>query len=225
MATRLYLRSTTSIDIGQGNYGTAPKSIALPVGTNLLDNIPAVNDLSTTPGLSQASRVGGNTATTDHYDNSTARYISPALADSSIDANTWTLAIALKEAHVNANFQLCASLYVLQDDDTIRGFIYDSHDLLGVEPGTTELGQVISLTGSAVAGVVPTDRLALEIWHHEQASSATQYSTTHYFDGATDVTTSTTTDAASYIETPQDLAFTVVLPEIEAISGLLVSPV
>jgi len=89
---------------------------------------------------------------------------------------------------------------------SVVGFIYDSDTTLGVEWGTTEDGQVLSPTGSAVT-VLAGDVLVISFWRHAAQGMAVAYTQTLYFDGATDVTDATTTDAASYLETPQVLTF------------------
>lgn len=90
-----------------------------------------------------------------------------------------------------------------------RGFIFDSTITAGggVEFATTEDGQVMTATGAAVTGVQSTDQLFFELWARCAITMAGFYNVTYWFNGATDVTATTTADAASYIETPQDNLF------------------
>jgi len=203
MATRLYIRASAT---GLGGYSIAEKSTALPVGT-LVDDSALVRDLSTTKGAAQTSTGKSGLAQTAHQDIYADKWISPTLGVSQIDANTWTLALATGESNTNMNAFTVGSIYVLKSDDTVRGYVYDSDTALGVEYAATEDGQVFTVSGSAVTGVVSTDRLAWEFWVHAVQAMAATYTATLYFDGTTDVTDTTTTDAASYIETPQNNLF------------------
>lgn len=204
MATRLFLRNTTGNTAG---YAGTEKSTALPVG-DLDDAGNGARDLETTKGSSQTSVTNATLAQTAHQDQYLGKWISdPLTGISSIDANTWTLALAVSESNGNLNAFTVASIYVLKNDDTVRGYIYDSDSPLGAEFATSEDGQVYSLAGSAVASVVSTDRLVVEVWVHATQSMAQSGTITIFFDGTTDVVDSTTTDAASYLETPQDGLF------------------
>lgn len=199
--SKLYLRASTN---NVGSLVRTEKSTALPVGT-FDDSGNVARDLETTAGSSQVSISNASLAQTTHQDQYLGKFISDTLAVSSVDANTWTIALATSESNANANSFTVLSIYVLQSDDTVRGYIYDSDTPLGVEYGGSEDGQVYTISGSAVASVVSTDRLAVEIWVHAEQSSAMALTNTLFFDGATDVVDATTTDAASYISTPQDL--------------------
>jgi hypothetical protein len=209
VATRLYLRDTNA---NAGSHVVTEKSTALPVGTNNPLGTAAVKDLSTTKGSLQTSLNNSTFGQTTDQDGYWGKWLSPALAASSISANTWTIALAVSETNSLANAFLIASIYVLTAADTVRGFIYDSHTALGTEFGaggtvTTEDGIVVTVAGAAVAGVVSTDVIAFEAWTHAVQGMATSYNQILYYDGATDVTDTTTTDAASYIETPQSGLF------------------
>ena len=219
MATRLFLRNTTANTSG---YVGTEKSTALPVGT-FDDAGNGARDLEETKGSSQTSVTNTSLAQTADQDQYMGKWISdPLTGITQIDANTWTLALAVSENNAAANSFTVASVYVLTSGDTVRGFIYDSHTSLGVEYTGTEDGQVYSLTGSAVTGVVSTDRLVVEVWIHAAQSMTVGYINTIFFDGTTDVVDATTTDAASYLETPQNGLFasgTTVTPSVIARSA------
>jgi len=136
-----------------------------------------------------------------------SRFSSQALAAQTISANTWTLAAAVKESDANAESITIASIYVYRPSTSaVVGFVYDSDTALGVEYTTSEDGQVYSLSGSAVTAQ-NGDILVLEYWVHSTQLLALGYTNTLYFDGTTNVVDSTTTDAASYLKTPQVLTF------------------
>lgn len=219
MATRLFLRETTANVTG---FARTEQSSALPVGT-LDDSGGVARDLETTKGAAQTSQANTTRAQTADQDGYFGKFISDPLAVASISANTWTIGLAVQESNTNANAFLILSLYVLTAADTVRGFIYDSHTSLGVEWTTAEDGQVLTFAGSAVSGIVSTDRLCLEVWHHAAQGMAASYTVTIYFAGATDVTDTTTTNAASYIETPQDGLF-VATTQISVAASLTLTP-
>ena len=199
--SKFYLRAATN---NVGSHTRDELSTALPVGT-FDDSGNVARDLETTAGSSQVNTSNTSLAQTTHQDQYLGKFISDALVATAVDANTWTIALATSESNANANSFTVLSIYVLQSDDTVRGYVYDSDTPLGVEYATSEDGQVFTISGSAVASVASTDRLAVEIWVHAEQGSAMALTNTLFFDGATDVTDSTTTDAASFISTPQDL--------------------
>jgi hypothetical protein len=201
MATRLYLRFDTTF--GQP-YSSGEQSTALPVGT-ANNSGGATRNLSVYKGTFQANGSYSSLAQTAHQDGMITKYVSDTLTVPTIDANTWTIALATAESNANANFFTALSLYVLTSADTVRGFIYDSDVALGNEWGLTEDGQIYTISGSAVTGISSTDRLCLEVWYHAVQATATAFTINFYYNGTVDVTAGANTDAASYIETPQVL--------------------
>lgn len=204
MATRFYLRSTTA----SPTPTAGEKSTALPVGTADGNSGTGFEDLSlsVSKGAAQTS-VGRNTlAQTTDQDNYLARFSSPALAAQTFTAQTWTLAVAVDEGNTQANSFTICSVYVWRPStNSVVGFIYDSHTSLGIEWGSPEDGLVVTFAGAAVTAQA-ADILVLEFWRHAIQGMATQYIQTLYYNGATDVTDTTTTDAASYLETPDTIA-------------------
>lgn len=202
MATRLYLRQVaadTPPSVGE-------KSAALPVGDFKGNSeTPTLASLKTVKGVGQQGYQLGSSPQTAHQDNYLARFTSPALAAQDITAQTWTLAVAISEANANANSYTICSVYVWRPStQAVVGYIYDSDTPLGVEWGTTEDGQVLTFSGAAVT-TQADDVLVLEFWRHAVQAMSNAYVQTVWFDGTTDVTDATTSDAASYIETPQTL--------------------
>lgn len=203
--TKFYLRNLASNDAPSNGE----KSTALPVGTFKGNSGTGFEDrsLETTAGSSQTFDGLTSLAQTAHQDNYIYRFTSKALAAQTINANTWTLAVATSEGNAAANSFTIASIYVWRPStQAVVGFIYDSDTALGVEWGATEDGQVLSPSGSAVT-VQANDVLVLEFWRHAVQAMGNAYTQLLYYNGATDVTDTTTSDAASYLETPQTLTF------------------
>jgi len=203
--TRLYLRNVTA-----ANTPTAgEKSAALPAGTFKGNSGAGFEDLSllTTKGTAQVSKAITSLAQTAHQDLYIARFTSGPLAAQTIPAQTWTLAVATSESNTNANTFTIVSLYVWRPGtSSVVGYIYDSDTALGVEWATTEDGQVLTFSGSSIA-VQAGDVLVLEFWAHAVQGMAASYTNTLFFNGTTDVTDTTTADAASYLESPAILTF------------------
>lgn len=213
MATRLYLRAAlAATSPTAGNQSTTyPQASPVLFNANSGTGFEDLS-LSTTKGTAQTSKALNSQASTaagqDFY---VARFSSEALAAQTIAANTWTFAMAHSEANVNANnYHVFASLYVWRPSTTaVVGYVYDGGNVIGgsVEMAATEDGRVGTQAMSAVTAAAG-DILVYECWFSSLAQAmATAYAQTLYFDGTTDVVDTTTTDAASYIETPQNLTF------------------
>lgn len=206
-ATRYYFRNTTA------NVGTLSRltgSVAIPAsGETEPDSSDTVRDLSLTAGTA-TGRYGppgaGQTAAQDVFLN---RYVSPVLvANAFAFATQWTCAWAVSvgtTAGITATSMV--SVYVVKSDNTVRGFIYDSHTLLGSSwpsgDGFQPTGRVFTFAGSAVAGVLATDKLVVEVWAHATQTVATGDYYRFEYDGnviPTDGGLDTGNDAASYVE-------------------------
>lgn len=198
--TKLYLHKTDLYT----TYSTASKSTALPPYTT---SGLGRWSLSTSIGSAQGAETLATTANTVAQKQYFSKFISAPLTVTSVDANTWIIAIGCLETSTNANSFAAFSIYVLKSDDTVRGYIYDSATALGAtEWPVVEAGKVYTVSGAAVAGVVSTDRLVIEIWRVGTQSMATAYNQQIFYDGATEPTNDVaTTDAAGYIDTPQDI--------------------
>ncbi len=208
MATRLYLRAAAAAS----SPTAGEKSTALPVGT-FSGNSGATFEslsLSTTKGTAQTTRTKDSLAQTAHQDNYIARFSSPGLAALTISAQTWTVALALSEGNAAANAFLAVSLYVWRPGSNILvGYVRDADSALGIEWATSEDGIVATFSGSSVV-CQAGDILVLEVWNHASQSMAVAYTNTLYFDGTTDVVDATSTDAASYVESPQTMTWNAV---------------
>jgi hypothetical protein len=224
VATRLYLRDTPSREAPPG----ASRSAALKgQGHDWggLEGKPFIDrSLLTVRGetLPESVFTMNSLAHTDHDDQAMARFTSRKLAAQTISANTWTIAVALSEAAIAANSELMVSVYVWRPlDQTVVGYIWDAHTVLGAEWAATLDGIVSTFAGSAVVASAG-DVIALEVWRHTagQGSAAVNLQKL-YFNGYVDVVDATTADPASYLETPQNLTFAT--PELPvSISGVFV---
>ena len=203
--SRLYFRDT-QLDVGLPTYTLSEKSAVKPVGE--LSNGSQNWNMKEAKGAAQSLFFNGSSnPNTNHQDAWMAKFLSDPIGVSQVDANTWTIAVAVAEGNTNANAFLSVTLYVIKNDDTVRGFIYDTDTALGTEFATTEQGRVVTVAGAAVAGCVSTDRICVEIWWHTTAQAmGTSYTRSLWANGTTDVVNAVaTSDAASYIETPQNL--------------------
>ena len=205
MATRLFLRDLTPTN----DPGETERSVVLPVG-DFLDYDEVVKALRTTKGASEVN-LGANTqAHQDHDDEFFTSFSSEALDAQTINANTWTIALMLTQSSGTANSFMVLSVYIFREPSTVVGFIYDDDTALGSE-WTNQgggRGRVATFSGSAVT-VLAGDYLVLEVWRHTPGQSMSQNLAQRvFFEGTTDVVENAAGgDAASYLETPQDLTF------------------
>lgn len=210
MSTRFYLRNVTAT-INTESPPTPDQSTALPSGSFYAGNegtTAETRSLSLTKGASQTSITVAGNASTSSASGYVARFSSPHLPAQTIDANTWTLAACYNESNANANAFVVPVVYVWRTaNSSYVGAVLDSTAMLGNEWGATQTGQVITFAGSSVA-LLANDILVLEVWYRKTSQGmSTSYDHILYFDGTTDVTDGQTSDAASYLETPQDLNF------------------
>jgi hypothetical protein len=210
MATRLYLRAAlaaVSPTAGEKStfYPQVGRLTNLNSGTGFEDL-----SLSTAKGAAQTSKVratqADNTTAQECY---IARFSSPALAAQTIAANTWSKGIAVQESNSNANqFMAAGVIYVWRPGtSSVVGAVYDASGTYGTEHTTSEDGEVLNISGSSVT-TQDGDILVYEHWTTGTIQGhASSYNITVYFDGTTDVVEATTTDAASWLETPQNLVW------------------
>ena len=204
MATRLYLRDLTPTN----DPGETERSTALPSGSaDFQDYGIAVRALSTTIGASETSISGNSLAHGDHDDEFFTSFSSEALAAQTINANSWTIAVDVAQGASFANSAMDVCIYIFREPNTVVGFISNAHVGRGNEWTSNGAGRVISVSGAGLT-CQAGDYLVFEFWRHTGAQSmAMAYTHQLFFDGTVDVTEGSTTSAASYIETPQDLVF------------------
>jgi hypothetical protein len=170
VATTFWLRDTNATPAPSGTEDSS----ALPVGTvNHASGAATAKTLSTAGAGSGTVTVSiTSLAQTSDQDGMFARFVSSALATQTIAAQDWTLHYTLNESNAAANAFLVASVYVWRpSDDSIVGYLYDSHTSIGAEAaGVTSA----TIGGSAVV-CQAGDRVVYEAWYHAAQSMATAY--------------------------------------------------
>ena len=205
MATRLFLRELTPTN----DPGETERSTNLPSGAaDFQDYGITVKALSTTKGSSETTVSGNSLAHNDHDDEFFTSFSSEALAAQTIDANTWTIAVDVAQGSAFANSFIDICVYAFREPSTVVGFLSNTHVGRGNEWSSNGGGRVVAV-GMAGVTVQAGDYLVFEFWRHTDAQSMDMaYTQTLFYDGGTDVTQGVDSgDAASYIETPQDLVF------------------
>ena len=229
--TKLYLHAATSTDTGSfpinRHGGTAPTLQGgfspWQDGQPGADSASLQRSMDTNKGSSQTSIAITTIATTASETYYFAKWLSPPLYQSSIAANTWTLNYAIAESSLSANFIGVSSCYIYvwrPSNATNVGVIASNLTGSGeAEPTSinTEMFENETISGSAVSGVQWGDVIIFELWSRVTQASATAFTDTFYFDGSTENTgtsgTTTVSDQASYISTPENLSFMpIVLP-------------
>lgn len=211
MATRLYFHNTTDSTTG---LPSGEQSTRTAVAT--MDNTNKV--MNTTIGTSQTSHSIGVTIRTSNTGAIVCgRWVSPALNQSSISANTWTYSFAARETDVGANYPVNGSnqainvnCYVWRPSSSTKiGTIRDGTTAATVDEGAanTERASTATITGTAVSSMVSGDVIIFEAWAI-QTDGAVNGTNNYYFDGTTVTTTDGTVSShASFIETPENLTF------------------
>ncbi len=200
-ATTLYFRTTNN---NKGTHVATEKSAAWTATSSFSD----IRDLEQTRSpfagvIHSVTTLANTTAQKDYY----GRFISPALAVGTIDANTWTIALAGNETDVAANRKFGLSLYVENTAGTVVGYIYDAVTTYGTRLATGNQGRVFTVAGSALTGITPSsDKLVCEVWTSGTQTAANSYTVRFKYGGTADVADAVVvTDPAPYIQTPQPL--------------------
>lgn len=217
-STMLYLLNTTAIS-HPAAIDSATKSAVLPAGTDKTGSPGTALDMGSTAGVAQASTTT-TTGTSAVLTSARAQtWVSNVLGGTNIAIGSWTVAFAYKESNAAANQKMAFSLYVLKNDGTVRGYIYDSTTGRALEFDTVERGSEYTFTGSAVSGVTSTDQLALEIWATGTQTGTTSRTITYYWNGTTDPANSSVSSAASYVSANDQNIFLVTTPTSSTLSG------
>jgi hypothetical protein len=205
VATRYYFRDTT---VNQGTLSRLTASTAIPASGHTQPDISdQVRDLSTSAGSTPTRYTPAGAAQTAAQDGYLNRWASGSLSEGDFaGATTWTCGwdVAVESGATSTAYTMC-SVYVVKSDNTVRGYIYDSHTLLGNAWDNLAVGgrgRVFSFDGSAVAGVLNTDKLVVEVWFHATQGSASAVSYRFEYNGTVVPTEGldTTLNSASYIE-------------------------
>jgi len=232
MATKLFLHAasttvTGSLPINQFG-GTAPTvqgGAAPRFYTTGADATSVNRSMNTTIGTAQTSIAITTNATTSAQTYYFTKFVSLPLGQTSIAANTWTFNNAVAEtSNLFTKFNgVSMYLYVWRPSTgALVGFICNNAVISGpVEPnaGNAEKFETTTWTGSAVT-CQTGDVLILEIWATTTQGLATAYTDTFYYDGPTDNTgtsgTTTVSNQASYISTPETISFQTFIPRSPA---------
>lgn len=193
---------------------TETQSTTMPLGT---DNSQSWLRLRTSLVASGTQQTGNVTtlAQTARQDARLKPWLTSRLRKQTIPAQTWTFAFAAYQDNASANSFIVLVLYGWRPGTAAKvGTIYDNATALGNEyaVGTTAVGRVVTFAGAELA-VEDMDYLVLEVWETNTQSMATSYSTEFAHRGSTDPTEGTsTTDAATYLESPEALLFAAPFP-------------
>lgn len=177
--------------------------------------------MNTTIGSSQTSKaqVTVDDLSRQYY---FTRFVSEGLNQPSISANTWTYNFSAKaqpSAPTRGNFPVDGNdksvrvvCYVWRPGTGKIGDILDGNSAATVdEPSDNiEVSHHVTFSGSAVSSIQNGDVIAFEVWFViDPLGGATPATMTFYYDGTTVNTTdnSTVSNHASFIETPENLAF------------------
>ena len=213
MATKLYLHRTEV-----STPATLPSSeqSTLTADANLFDNEDGSENRrmdTTISAVSQTTLTNTSTGDTSAHNYYIARWVSNTLYQAKIDANTWDFKTAMTASNAAANFPrsstgvLRVNCYVWRPSTGTKvGTILDGDTAAdGEEAGTSQTLIECTFTGAAVTGLTPGDAvLVFELWAIvTQANTSTRTQTVHY-DGTTE---SSTSNNASYIQTPENLRF------------------
>lgn len=205
MATRFYLRDAAPAN----DPGETERSTTLPVG-DFQDYGISVRSLETTAGSAETNVSGSSLAHTDHDDEFFTSFSSPALARQPISAEVWDIGLMVAQGSGFANSGMAVALYIFREPSTVVGFI-SQVDGMGSEWAPNGAGRTSSFSGSGLGVNVLNDNdyLVLEVWRHTSAQAMSMsYTQELFYEGATDVVEDASPgDAASWIETPQDLVF------------------
>jgi hypothetical protein len=147
------------------------------------------------------------------------RFVSEQLLNiSSITAQTWTFSCGMNSPSVNSNFPADGNgvnpcrivAYVWRPGTGKVGDIIDGNSSNNItEPGGTQRNILCNFSGAAVSGIQNGDVICYEAIFAITQASATAYALSVCYDGTTVSSTNgqSTTNQASYIETPQNLTF------------------
>jgi len=179
--------------------------------------------MNTTIGTAVANI--GITATSSTRDLYFTKFVSPLLYQTTIAANTWVYGFNASEPNNLAiNFPVSGSnqpvyvnIYVWRPSTGTKvGTILDGNTASTVdEPASaiTKTDHIVNCTGASVSGLTSGDAvIIIEIWFRTTSTAAGTNNI--YFDGTTAlVENATNSDAASYLETPENLVLSVAIPQ------------
>lgn len=214
MATKLYFHAASS---PLTNLPTTEQS-SLTSAKNV-DAQTVNRTMGTSIGAAQTSIALSSLANTSANSYYFTKFVSDPLESTSIAANTWDYAYAVKENNINANFPCTGANQVVRinvyvwrpSNQSVVGTILDGNTAATNSEGAanTEVSEYATFAGSAVSSIVAGDVIIAEIWFTTTQGNATARTDTFYFDGTTETlaTGTTVSNHASFINTPETLNF------------------
>jgi hypothetical protein len=228
LATKLYLHN---VHVGSAQLPSTEQSTLTSA-----NDFEASQDrnrlMDTVIGTSQTSVANTSNASTSAVDYYALRFVSRKLNQTSVAANTWTLNFAASQSNTLANFPVSGNnqpiyinAYVWRPSSATKvGTILDGNSASVYDEPTDTAERVMhgTFSGSSVASVQAGDVIVLEMWFRVTQGMTTAYTQTIFFDGTTENTTenATVSNHASYLETPENLAF---VAEVEEPRSLISS--
>lgn len=218
MVTRFYFHIANS-----GVTGTLPATEQSTLTAVKNSDAQTVNRaMDTTKGTAQTSITLTTNSTTSLQDYYFTKFVSPLIYQTSIAANTWTYTIGTRNTgSTSVNFPVSGSsqpvyvnCYVWRPSTGAKvGTVLDGNSASVYNEDaavTTEYYKIGTFTGASVAGLTSGDAVVvMEVWFRVTASAAAAAQLAFFFDGATVSTNdATTTDCASYLETPENISLT-----------------
>ena len=212
MATRLYFHAANS-----GVSGTLPSTEQSSLTLSKQADAVTVNrSMDTTIGTSETSLSIAQGTGTYYY----TKFVSPLIYQTSIAANTWLYRFGAESDDTGNNFPVSGNniavrvtAYVWKPSNgTKYANIIDSTSAATVDEGSAgfKLWKVTTFAGSQVTGLTSGDAvIVFEVWFSIAVGTGPSGNCLIYFDGTDDTygDGAIITSGASFIETPEDLAF------------------
>lgn len=207
--TKLYLHRGTS-GLPSGTLPTAEQS-TLTSGNDFEAN-QATNRLmnNIAPSGSSTTLINTSTGSTSLVNYYVARWVSPVIYNTDIEAQTWNYQFRTEEGNAQANFPVngtnqpvYVNCYVWKPSNGTKvGTILDGNTASQANEGTP-ITNTVTFSGSAVSSLTGGDAIIVfEAWFRVTQGMTSAYSQTFTYDGniagADD----------SFIETPQTISFT-----------------
>jgi hypothetical protein len=185
--------------------------------------------MTTIIGTAQTSLVLTSNATTSLQRYYFTRFVSETLQNvSSITAQTWTYNFASTSNSTGSRFPVTGTnapvrvvAYVWRPSTSAKvGDIVDGNSASTVDITTAERVQTTTFAGNQVLGVQQGDVLCFEVWFEITQGLASALTDTFFYDGNTVTTVKNTSvsNHASFIQTPQGLAFGAALTRVSKAS-------
>jgi hypothetical protein len=212
MATKLYFRDTANSGSGTFPSGEQASLTSSYAGSKN----GTLRTLSTTIGTTQTSSTGTTVAQTITAQTPFMAYFCSPPIDANVTiSGTFGINIAVAESNTNVNLtSFHPHIYVWRPStNALVGTLYPTTtELFFTEPAAStetvaNFTNIINVTSvSALVG----DVIICEIWFKHVQGMATSYTTTFYYDGTTENTTSGTTvsNHASFVEFSTNITFT-----------------